>query len=33
MSRANVLYGVTLGSDGASKLLSIKFDEAVKVAK
>lgn len=33
MSRANVLYGVTLGSDGASKLLSIKFDEAVQVAK
>ncbi len=33
MSRANVLYGVTLGSDGSSKLLSIKFDEAVKVAK
>jgi len=33
MSRANVLYGVTIGSDGASKLLSIKFDEAVKVAK
>lgn len=33
MSRASVLYGVTLGADGASKLLSIKFDEAVKVAK
>lgn len=33
MSRANVLYGVTLGADGASKLLSIKFDDAVKVAK
>ncbi len=33
MSRANVLYGVTMGADGASKLLSIKFDEAVKVAK
>lgn len=33
MSRATVLYGVTLGSDSASKLLSIKFDEAVKVAK
>lgn len=33
MSRANVLYGVTLGADGSSKLLSIKFDEAVKVAK
>lgn len=33
MSRASVLYGVTIGSDGGSKLLSIKFDEAVKVAK
>ncbi len=33
MSRASVLYGVTLGADGSSKLLSIKFDEAVKVAK
>jgi len=33
MSRASVLYGVTLGTDGGSKLLSIKFDEAVKVAK
>jgi chromosome segregation protein len=33
MSRADVLYGVTIGSDGASKLLSIKFDEAVQIAK
>lgn len=33
MSRAGVLYGVTLGADGGSKLLSIKFDDAVKVAK
>lgn len=33
MSRAGILFGVTLGSDGGSKLLSIKFDEAVKVAK
>ena len=33
MSRAQVLYGVTLGADSASKLLSIRFDEAVKVAK
>jgi chromosome segregation ATPase len=33
MSRAGVLYGVTMGSDGVSKLLSIKFDEAVAVAK
>ncbi|HTK33121.1 MAG TPA: AAA family ATPase [Candidatus Paceibacterota bacterium] len=33
MSRAGVLYGVTMGADGASKLLSIQFEEAVKVAK
>jgi chromosome segregation protein len=33
MSRAGVLYGVTMGSSGDSKLLSIAFAEAVKVAK
>lgn len=33
MSRAGVLYGVTMGSDGISKLLSVKFEEAVAVAK
>ncbi len=33
MSRAQVLYGVTMGIEGASKLLSIKFDEAVLIAK
>jgi chromosome segregation protein len=33
MSHAGVLYGVTMGSEGFSKLLSIKFDEAVMVAK
>ena len=33
MSRAGVLYGVTMGGDGASKLLSIQFEEAVQVAK
>lgn len=32
MSRANVLYGVTMGPDSASKLLSIRFDEVEKVA-
>lgn len=33
MSRAGILYGVTMGNDGGSKLLSIQFDEAVRVAK
>ncbi len=33
MSRAGVLYGVTMGSDGISKLLSIKFEDALAVAK
>jgi len=33
MSRAGIIYGVTMGSDGVSKLLSIQFEEAVQVAK
>jgi len=33
MSRANVLYGVTIGNNGASKLLSVKFEEATQIAK
>ncbi|MFA6257314.1 MAG: AAA family ATPase [Candidatus Paceibacterota bacterium] len=33
MSRAGILYGVTIGSDGASKLLSVKFEEATQIAK
>ena len=33
MSRANVIDGVTMSSDGVSKLLSIKFDEAASYAK
>ncbi|MCI0597544.1 AAA family ATPase [Candidatus Parcubacteria bacterium] len=33
MSRAGILYGVTMGSDAVSKLLSVKFEEAVAVAK
>jgi chromosome segregation protein len=33
MSRAGILYGITMGTDGYSKLLSVKFDEAVAVAK
>ncbi len=33
MRRAGTLYGVTMGENGISKLLSVKFDEAVAVAK
>ena len=33
MSRAGVIYGVTMGSNGISKVLSISFDEASEVAK
>jgi chromosome segregation protein len=33
MSRAGILYGVTMGSGGGSKLLSVAFEEAVAVAK
>lgn len=33
MSRAGIIYGVTMGRDGISRLLSIAFDEAVAVAK
>ena len=33
MSRAGIIYGVTMRGDGISKLLSIKFDEAVVIAK
>lgn len=33
MSRAGILYGVTMSGDGVSKLLSVKLDEAVTVAK
>ncbi|MDD5318623.1 MAG: AAA family ATPase [Candidatus Pacebacteria bacterium] len=33
MSRAGSIFGVTMGKEGASKLLSIAFDEAVAVAK
>ena len=33
MSRAGVLYGVTMGSDGVSKLLSVQFEDALAVAK
>lgn len=33
MSRAGVIYGVTMDRSGVSRLLSIAFDEAVAVAK
>jgi chromosome segregation protein len=33
MSAAGELYGVTMSNDGVSKLLSVKFEEATKVAK
>lgn len=33
MNQCDVLYGVTIGSDGSSKLLSIKFDDATQYAK
>ena len=33
MSHAGVLYGVTMGGGGVSKLLSIQFEEAARVAK
>ncbi len=33
MAHAQVLYGVTMGADGVSKLLSIRFDDAVTFAK
>jgi len=33
MAAAGELYGVTMGNDGVSKLLSVKFEEATKVAK
>ena len=33
MSRAGILYGVTMGADGMSRLLSIKLDDAAQWAK
>ena len=33
MAAAGELYGVTMGQDGVSKLLSVKLEEATKVAK
>jgi chromosome segregation protein len=33
MSRAGVLYGITMGMDGVSRVLTVKLDDAVAVAK
>ncbi len=33
MSQANIIYGVTMGDDGVSQLLSIKMDQAKAYAK
>ncbi len=33
MAQANILYGVTMGDDGVSQLLSIKMDQATAYAK
>jgi chromosome segregation protein len=33
MAAAGELYGITMGSDGVSKLLSVKLEEAERVAK
>lgn len=33
MSRASIIYGITMGGDGVSKMLSIKFDQAEEYAK
>lgn len=33
MAQANILYGVTMGDDGMSKLLSVKLDQAKAFAK
>ncbi len=33
MSRAGILYGITMAGDGVSKLLSVKLEDAVAIAK
>ncbi|MCL5435520.1 MAG: hypothetical protein M1275_00320, partial [Patescibacteria group bacterium] len=32
MRQAGALYGITMGDDGISKVLSIKLDKAVEIA-
>jgi chromosome segregation protein len=33
MAQANTLYGVTMGDDGISKILSVKLEQAKSFAK
>lgn len=33
MSKGEVLYGVTMGTDGVSQLLSVKLEDAEKMVK
>ena len=33
MSRANVIYGISMDQNGSSTLLSVRFEDAVKIAK
>jgi len=33
MHQANILYGVTMGEDGVSKLISLKLEEAQKIVR
>ncbi len=33
MAKGEVLYGVSMGADGVSQLLSVKFEDAEKMVK
>jgi chromosome segregation protein len=33
MSRTGILYGVTMGGDGISKILSVQLEDAIMVSK
>jgi chromosome segregation ATPase len=33
MAQAHILYGVTMGDDGVSQLLSVKLEEVEKLKK